>query len=973
MNSTSLRHCEASRSTFARGSFPWVLPLLAIVLALVAPRAAAASTYRWHAAVSGNWNEAANWTLVSGPAGVGYPNGSGDTAQLSPPTAPSFTVTIPDGVTVTVERISFQSANVTIAGTGSALLVMETAGAEAQITSMNATFQTFDVPIQLKSNLRVSTMTLMIFSNRISDDGTPRSVTLASTLNYNGVFHYNGNVSNTYTGATTLQRGYLELGRTNGAIAIAGPLVIDPTGRFGTEVRLLSAENVADNAPVRVADGGFLAGSGGFNVKNQTEAVGDLTVVDRGTVSLGDAGTGHLTMNSLTMESGHLWTGTAGSQFVLNGNVTALNGSISGAGSLALNGAAQVFSVSAPVQQGGATGLFIDVRVTGAGGIVKEGPGELFLMKDNDYTGDTVILDGHLVVQRNNPATSVTLRNGVLRGSGAVGAVTATGGAIWPGFGLNTGTIALSPGVIIKGDFRAIQLAVTGTVSIGGAVLDALVTNGPLPPPALAAFTIIDNDGSDPVNGTFADLQEGAALTVGAFRLQITYRGGDGNDVVLHNVTPIQYSLAEGATGTFFDEDILIVNPNTVDAPVTLTFLLPGGGTIVDQRVVPAQSRVTVKVDELSGLEATTASVLVVSDLGRPLAVERTMFWDQTHYGGHTANAVPQPGLRWLFAEGAQGFFNTFLQIANPNAGDVDATVTFLREHEPPVTDAITLPGRSRTTVPANAYAELADRSFGIVIDAPQAITAERAMYFATTPERFWSGGHANVGSIQPATSWFHPEGASGTFFTTFIMMINPQQAEAKVRLRFLLPDGRIIEIPKTIQPLQRLTVNPAAEGIADLQNASFSTVVESSVAIVSERAMYWPGDDTVFGEGHVSSGLTSTALDWALAEGRVGGPSAYTTYILLANPQSTAVDVTVTFLRESGEPIVKKYTVDSTSRFNIDVGGMVPELQNESFGARIEVTNNVPIAVERSMYWNAEGRFWAGGSNALATIMPRP
>jgi hypothetical protein len=156
----------------------------------------------------------------------------------------------------------------------------------------------------------------------------------------------------------------------------------------------------------------------------------------------------------------------------------------------------------------------------------------------------------------------------------------------------------------------------------------------------LEAFTIIDNDGSDPVNGTFADLPEGAALTLGAFRFLITYLGGDGNDVVLQNVTPIQYSLAEGATGTFFDEDILIANPNTVDAPVILTFLLPGGGTIVDQRVVPAQARVTVKVDELPGLEATTASLVVVSDLGRPLAVERTMFWDQTHYGGHTANAV---------------------------------------------------------------------------------------------------------------------------------------------------------------------------------------------------------------------------------------------------------------------------------------------------------------------------------------------
>ena len=50
----------------------------------------------------------------------------------------------------------------------------------------------------------------------------------------------------------------------------------------------------------------------------------------------------------------------------------------------------------------------------------------------------------------------------------------------------------------------------------------------------------------------------------------------------------------------------------------------------------------------------------------------------------------------------------------------------------------------------------------------------------------------------------------------------------------------------------------------------------------------------------------------------------------------------------------------------------MVPELQNESFGARIEVTNSAPIAVERSMYWNADGRFWSGGTNALGSVVPR-
>ena len=67
----------------------------------------------------------------------------------------------------------------------------------------------------------------------------------------------------------------------------------------------------------------------------------------------------------------------------------------------------------------------------------------------------------------------------------------------------------------------------------------------------------------------------------------------------------------------------------------------------------------------------------------------------------------------------------------------------------------------------------------------------------------------------------------------------------------------------------------------------------------------------------------------------------------------------------------MKTYTVPPTSRFNIDVKTAVPELQNESFGARIEVTNGVPIAVERSLYWNANGVFWAGGTNALATPLP--
>jgi hypothetical protein len=49
----------------------------------------------------------------------------------------------------------------------------------------------------------------------------------------------------------------------------------------------------------------------------------------------------------------------------------------------------------------------------------------------------------------------------------------------------------------------------------------------------------------------------------------------------------------------------------------------------------------------------------------------------------------------------------------------------------------------------------------------------------------------------------------------------------------------------------------------------------------------------------------------------------------------------------------------------------MVPEMADESFGTLIESTNGVNIAVERSLYWTANGIFWAGGTNALGTPLP--
>jgi hypothetical protein len=107
------------------------------------------------------------------------------------------------------------------------------------------------------------------------------------------------------------------------------------------------------------------------------------------------------------------------------------------------------------------------------------------------------------------------------------------------------------------------------------------------------------------------------------------------------------------------------------------------------------------------------------------------------------------------------------------------------------------------------------------------------------------------------------------------------------------------------------------------------------------------------------------------LAEGRTGGALNFHTYVLIANPGSQPAEATVQFLAEAAAPVVRTYVVPAMSRFTVDVTAEAPELEDRSFITLITTTGDVPIVVERSMYWNGAGLTWSGGSNAVATRLP--
>jgi hypothetical protein len=482
-----------------------------------------------------------------------------------------------------------------------------------------------------------------------------------------------------------------------------------------------------------------------------------------------------------------------------------------------------------------------------------------------------------------------------------------------------------------------------------------------------------DRGASGTATGTTAWTAANVPVQMGTTIITVVATDNAGSsfiDVLTVTLNSVLYTLAEGATGTFFDTDVLLANPNTAPAPVTLDFLKEDGTTLTQTMTLQPLSRVTLLVDSISGLENTAVSTNVTSTTGLPLIVERTMRWDATGYGAHTEKATAGPATTWYFAEGSQGFFQTFLLLSNPGTTPSTATVQWLLEGGTTVTTNHDLPPTSRDTIFAGDVPGLVDQSFGIVVTFTQPGVAERAMYFGTPT---FNGGHESAGETSPATDWFLAEGATGTFFTTFVLMANPNADPADLDITYFPASGLPVSKTQTLAGNARLTLNIAAED-PTLAGTSVATRVQSSQPIVVERAQYWPGLPDTWYEAHNSFGVTQAGQKWGLAEGRVGGPNVAQTYILLANPGTEEATVTLQYLREPGsspQTVTQTVTVAPTSRFTVPVDpfSTTPPAAGETFGAII--TSTQPIVVERALYFDAGGVLWAAGTNATATRLP--
>ena len=238
------------------------------------------------------------------------------------------------------------------------------------------------------------------------------------------------------------------------------------------------------------------------------------------------------------------------------------------------------------------------------------------------------------------------------------------------------------------------------------------------------------------------------------------------------------------------------------------------------------------------------------------------------------------------------------------------------------------------------------------------------------------------MGVSTPSTRWFLAEGRTGPFFDEFILIANPTDAAATVRLTYLLDSGATRARTMTAPANARTSVwvdretftGEAGEPLAD---AALSATVESlnGVPLVVERAMWWPGDGATWHEAHGAAGAIETGTTWALAEGEVGGSGVAQTYVLIANTSGVDGRARVTLLFEDGASLSKTYALRARSRTNAAIGPDFGDAVNgRRFGVIVEAlgeTDEAPvpqIVVERAMYSDAGGVALAAGTNAVAT-----
>ena len=284
-------------------------------------------------------------------------------------------------------------------------------------------------------------------------------------------------------------------------------------------------------------------------------------------------------------------------------------------------------------------------------------------------------------------------------------------------------------------------------------------------------------DGSEPLGETDVSMEVEVVAGPPVIAERSMYRTSDGGPPFEAGhasagvpAPALSWLLAEGATGPFFDEFVLVANPDPAStASVRMTYLLADGRVFGKTIEVPPASRKTFWVDRETfdgeagwPLEDAALSTVAQSLNGVPIVVERSMWWPgptpDAWVEAHNSPGATGAGLRWATAGGDVGETpanaETYILIANVSGEAGQARVTLLFEGGGEANAVVPTPAGSRTTIDVRSvFPQAVGRRFGVLVESlgasPAQLVVERAAYWDAGGRR-WAAGTNSLATPLP-------------------------------------------------------------------------------------------------------------------------------------------------------------------------------------------------------------------------------
>jgi autotransporter-associated beta strand protein len=538
------------------------LTLLSLLFAASNPLLAADATWNLNP-ISNDWNTATNWTPATVPDGQATVNVSNRT-EISAVTASVGSVVFNPGASA----FTISTRDFSLTGLG----VINNAGVAQNFVAVSCGLVCGSIGFIGSATVSGSVS--------FTTEGPPSNyydwgsfVTFHDNSSAgDGTYHnQGGSRGHAWGGATWF---YDSSTAGNSTFILDGGMV-DGTGPGGVSFWDIST---AGNAVI-IANGSTVSGAGGgliwfgFPGQESNVSLGNATLICNSGVNGGGGGniwfSGYTAENTNTCRVELFGNGT---MLVEQATSTGVDvGSVEGDGIIVLG--EKTLSVGRNNLDTSFTGLVVDdngdhdvnVPVFGTikrnisgegctcGSLTKTGTGMLTLTGANTYSGATTVTSGTLVtsnaVGSATGTSSVNGQAGTLGGKGIIeGAVTigtgsGTGAVLAPSVGTNHAvTLRLMRTLTFKADGtytyklntngRADLVRAKGITIESGAQF-AFQAHGNHALPGGTIFTAISNTSANPISGTFANLPDGSTFTAGRNNFQVSYEGGDGNDLTL--------------------------------------------------------------------------------------------------------------------------------------------------------------------------------------------------------------------------------------------------------------------------------------------------------------------------------------------------------------------------------------------------------------------------------------------------------